>query len=239
MPQIRIPAFEGPLHLLLQLIERDDLDITAVSLVSVTDQYLAAVRKKSGIDVNALAEFVAIGAKLIYLKSRALLPPEPGEGEIDEDDVGRELVDLLLEYRRYREVADVLRERQEQGLRFFVRTAPPPALVPGPGLDGVTVQMLRDLMEEAMKRVPVEKPRAFIRRETLTLSQRIEDLRGRLRRRGKFSFRAVMQRCETRIEVVIVFLAILELLKSGECSVEQERRFGDIQVSAAIAGAPA
>jgi segregation and condensation protein A len=236
MPQIRIPAFEGPLHLLLQLIERDDLDITAVSLVAVTDQYLAALRKKDGIDVNALAEFVVIGAKLIYLKSKALLPPDPGESETDDDDVGRELVDLLLEYRRYREVAEVLHERQEQGLRFFVRSAPPPAIVPGPGLDGVTVELLRALMEEALVRVPVEKPKAYIRRETLTLSQRIEDLRERLRKRGKFSFKTVMQQCETRVEIVVVFMAILELLKAGECQVVQEQRFGDISVTAGTVG---
>jgi segregation and condensation protein A len=237
MPQIRIPAFEGPLHLLLQLIERDDLDVTTVSLVAVTDQYLAAIRKKTGIDVNALAEFVAIGAKLIYLKSKALLPPDPGESEFDDDDVGRELVDLLLEYRRYREVAEVLHERQQQGFRFFVRTAPPPQLVPGPGLDGVTMEMLRALMEEALARVLEEKPpRAFIRRETLTLAQRIEDLRERLRKRGKFSFRNVMAQCETRIEIVIVFMAILELLKAGECAVVQEQRFGDIAVTAGTVG---
>jgi segregation and condensation protein A len=239
MPQIRIPAFEGPLQLLLQLIERDDLDITAVSLVAVTDQYLTALRKKDGIDVNALAEFVAIGARLIYLKSRALLPPDPGESELEDDDVGRELVDLLLEYRRYREVAEVLHERQEQGFRFFVRSAPPPAIVPGPGLDGVTLDMLRALMEEALTRVPVEKPKAYIRRETLTLSQRVEDLRDRLRKRGKFSFRTVMEQCETRVEIVIVFMAILELLKGGECAVSQEKRFGDISVSATTAVAPA
>jgi segregation and condensation protein A len=100
--------------------------------------------------------------------------------------------------------------------------------------------MLRELMEEALARVPEEKPpRAFIRRETLTLAQRIDDLRDRLRKRGKFSFKTVMQQCETRLEVVIVFLAILELLKGGECTVAQEKRFGDISVSAASVGAQA
>lgn len=230
MPLIRIPAFEGPLHLLLQLIERDDLDITAVSLVAVTDQYLAAVRKREGIDAEALAEFVAIGARLIYLKSRALLPPAPDE-ELEEDDVGRELVDLLLEYRRFREVADQLGERQAEGLRFFARAAAPSVFPPGPGLDGVTVDLLRSVMEEMLQRVPEERPAGYIRRETLTLAQRIEDLRGRLSgRRKRFSFRAVVAGCETRIEVVIVFLAILELLKAGECAVQQHERWGDIEV---------
>lgn len=239
MPQIRIPVFHGPLHLLLELIERDDLDITAVSLVTVTDQYLAAVHRKDGIDAEALAEFVAIGAKLIYLKSRALLPRQPGdEDDLDDDEVGRELVELLLEYRRYRDVAEQLQERQEQGYRLFLRTVPAPPPDPGPGLDGVTVELLRSLMEEVLSRVPEEKPKGYIRRETLTLAQRLEDLRGRLKRRGKFSFRAVMRECQTRVEVVVAFLAVLELLKGGECSVRQEERFGDIEVVAGSAPVP-
>lgn len=232
MPQIRIPSFEGPLQLLLQLIERDDLDITAVSLVSVTDQYLAALRKRKGIQADALAEFISIGARLIYLKSRALLPAT-ADDELEEDEVGRELVDLLLEYRRYREVADALGERQADGLRFYARNAAAPVFPPGPGLDGVNADGLRALMLELLERVPEERPTGFIRRETLTLAQRIEELRGRLSgRRKRFSFRAVVTACETRIEVVIVFLAILELLKSGECAVQQHERWGDIEVVA-------
>jgi segregation and condensation protein A len=230
MPQIRIPSFEGPLHLLLQLIEHDDLDITAVSLVAVTDQYMAAVRKRERINPEALAEFVSIGARLIYLKSKALLPAAPDD-ELDEDEVGRELVDMLLEYRRYREVADALGERQADGLRFFARNAPPAVFPPGPGLDGLTVDLLRGVMEEMLHRVPAERTDGYIRRETLTLAQRIEDLRGRLHgKRKRFSFRAVIAGCETRIEVVIVFLAILELLKAGECAVQQHERWGDIEV---------
>jgi hypothetical protein len=91
MAEISLPVFEGPLDLLLHLIERDDLDITAVSLVAVTDQYLTALRSGEKFDPQALAEFVAVGAKLIYLKSRALLPRPPQEDDgLEDDDVGRE-----------------------------------------------------------------------------------------------------------------------------------------------------
>lgn len=232
MPEIRIPVFQGPLSLLLALIEHDDLDITAVSLVQVTDQYLGAVRRQDGLDANALAEFVAVGAKLIYLKSRALLPPAPTEGavEIEEDEVGRELVDMLREYRRFGEAVTMLEERQQQGLRFYTRQAAPPDVPPGTGLDAVTMDRLVAVMRDVLGRKRPERPQGVVRRETITLAQRIDDLQQRLRRSGRFSFRAVMEECQERIEIIIVFMAILELIKAGECEVRQPESWGDIEV---------
>lgn len=239
MPAISLPVFEGPLDLLLHLIERDDLDITAVSLVVVADQYLSAIHQGDGVDPQALAEFVAIGAKLIYLKSRALLPrtAEEAEAALEDDDVGRELVDLLLEYRRFGEIADLLQERQEAGLRVYPRMAPPPPRAPGTGLDEVTVDSLFKIMLDVLARVP-EPPKAMIPRDGVTLSGRLADFRERLRRRGKFSFRRAIAECRTRLEVVVCFLAVLELLKSGECDARQSESWGDIEVVAlaAVAG---
>lgn len=234
MPAISLPVFEGPLDLLLHLIERDDLDITAVSLVAVADQYLRAIHEEEGVDPQALAEFVAIGAKLIYLKSRALLPRtiEDVEAILDDDEIGRELVDLLLEYRRFGEIADVLQERQDAGFRVYPRLAPPPAREPGPGLDEVTMESLFKIMLDVMSKVPDEGPRAVIARDTVTLSGRLQQFRDRLRRGGKFSFRNAIAECTTRVEVVISFMAILELLKSGECDAQQGTMWGDIEVVA-------
>lgn len=238
MPQIRIPVFQGPLDLLLVLIEHNDLDITAVSLVQVTDQYLLAVRRQDGLDTNALAEFVGIGAKLIYLKSRALLPPVPAEPgvELEEDVVGRELVDMLREYKRFGAAVNMLEERQQQGLRFYTRRAPAPEVPPGNGLDAVTMDRLVAIMRDVLRkkeRRPSAAPQGIVRRDTLTLGQRIDDLRDRLRRSGSFAFRAVIEQCEERIEVIIVFLAILELIKRGECDVRQSEAWGDIEVTRA------
>ncbi|MBI2764640.1 MAG: segregation/condensation protein A [Chloroflexi bacterium] len=231
MPEISLPVFKGPLDLLLHLIERDDLDVTAVSLVAVTDQYLRAIHHGSDFDPQALAEFVAIGARLIYLKSRALLPRVPSEAPeaIEEDEVGQELVDLLLEYRRFTAITDMLEERQDLGLRLFPRLAAAPPPSDGHGLDGVTVDHLLKLMQQVLKRKPPE-PRAIIQRDTLTLSGRIEEFRLRLQKRGKFSFRQAILECRTRLEVVISFMAVLELLKSGECDATQPTAWGEIEV---------
>lgn len=240
MPEISLPVFQGPLDLLLHLIERDDLDITAVSLVAVTDQYLEAIQEEGQFNPQALAEFVSIGARLIYLKSTRLLPrpPEDSDVQLEEDEVGRELVDLLLEYRRFGQATDVLEERQVQGLRTYTRLAPPPERPESSGLDGVTMETLRKIMLQVMARTPVERPKAVIQRDGLTLRQRIGQLRERLLANGRFSFRQAMSECRTRIEVVLSFLAVLELLRQGECDAQQSEAWGDIEVVAMAPSGP-
>ena len=238
MPEISLPVFEGPLDLLLHLIERDDLDITAVSLVAVTDQYLGAIRSGDHFEPHALAEFIAIGAKLIYLKSKALLPRTPGESlALEDDEVGRELVDMLMEYRRFAEVTNLLQERQTGGIRAYPRLAPLPTRPPGPGLEDVTGDALLSLMLEILARTPAAVPMPVIPRVTVTLTQRMEDFRGRLRRGEPFSFRDVISECTSRLEVVVSFMAVLELLKSGECDARQSERFGDIEVVGLVVAA--
>jgi segregation and condensation protein A len=233
MHEIRLPVFEGPLDLLLHLIERDDLDITAISLVAVADQYLAAIHSGGGFDPHALAEFVAIGAKLMYLKSRALLPRLPDEPQeaLEEDDVGRELVEMLEEYRRFREVVELLREREQAGLRLFPRLAPAPPLPPGPGLGKAGVEDLYRMMLDVLSRLPPE-PKAIIPRDGVTLASRLSLFRERLRRTGRFSFREAIAAATTRREVIVSFLAVLELLRAGECDAVQADRWGDIEVVA-------
>jgi len=237
MAEISLPVFEGPLDLLLHLIERDDLDITAVSLVSVTDQYLHAIRDGEGFDPGALAEFVSVGAKLIYLKSRALLPraPEAPPQLLEDDEVGRELVDMLREYKRFTQVVDLLEQRQAAGLRNYTRLAPAPIAAAGAGLGKVTLEKLCAIMAEMLARTPPEPRAVIVRDRGVTLNDRVADFRQRLRSAGKFSFRAIISECRTRIEVVVSFMAILELLKTGECDARQNAAWGDIEVVALAA----
>lgn len=239
MPEIHLPMFDGPLELLLRLIEREDLDITAISLVSVTDQYLGAIRGEQRADAEALAEFVVIGAKLIYLKSRALLPRPPAiepEETLLDDAVGQELVELLVEYRRFKEAAQVLAERQHAGVRVYPRLAPPPAVPEGPGLQGVTVEAMRRIMLDILRRTPAP-PRHVVRRDRVTMAAVIERVREQLREGGRVSFRRLLESCRTRVEVIVSFLAVLELLKGGECDAAQPTPFGDIEIVALQAAA--
>ena len=230
MHEIHLPVFEGPLELLLSLIERNDLDITAVSLVAVTDQYLAAVRAAEGDSLPALADFVAIGAKLIYLKSKALLPVSPTPDDaIDDDEVGQELVELLTEYRRFRPVTEILAERQDSGMRAWGR--PISSDVPGTAaLHNVTLETLRKLMLEALNRKPPTPPAGIAPDPTVPLSERIEDLRSRLIQGEKLSFRELIASANTRGDVIVTFLAVLELLKAGACEAHQSGTWEDIEI---------
>ena len=136
--QVQLPVFEGPLDLLLHLIQQQQLDITTIALAQVTDQYLAylAVRKKAALDSpsdqehvsDELAGFLAVAARLLLIKSRALLPRPPAETDEDEDD-GQDLVEQLRLYRRFKEMAAYLSERDQESLHMYARTLPPASRV--------------------------------------------------------------------------------------------------------------
>ncbi len=126
MLAVSTPVFEGPLDLLLHLIEREELEITSVSLIQVTDQYIGMLRAQDQIDMRGLADFVAVGAKLLFLKSRALLPRSPdqlAEDEIIAEEIATDLTAQLEEYRAYKNAASYLRELEDAGHRSFPRIA--------------------------------------------------------------------------------------------------------------------
>ena len=242
MVDLHISGFEGPLELLLQLIERNQLDISEVSLLQVTDQYLTSVedlKKEDGADTaEALADFIVIGARLMLLKSRALLPRDPDDEEEDEEDeeedVGRELVQMLEEYRRYRDAVGVLRTIDSSGLRAFPTRSVAPTQSQAPqGLpDSVTLDLLSRIVREALARADTQTPKqeVALRRELITVEQRIHDLRARLRPGGQISFRQWIADAQTRVEVIVTFLAILELYKSRAIEMQQDQNYGDILV---------
>ena len=228
MFEIKLPVFEGPLDLLLHLLEKEELDITSVSLVQVTDQYMSYLHSLDEINMDFLADFIAVGAKLLLLKSRALLPREPGvveEGE--EEDVGEELTRLLIEYRRFKEAASALREREEQGLRSYPRLAPSPDVPLSLGLDRVTLRKLTRIFRDALRRLPPEET-GTIEGPAVTVQQKVDEILASLAQRGQVSFRRLVSACRSRLEVVVSFLAVLELVKAQRVVAEQEQLFGDI-----------
>ena len=235
---LRLPLFEGPLDLLLQLIERAELDVTEVSLLSVTEQYLGQLRSGQGISIDSLADFVAMGARLLLLKSRALLPHDEAEhvagGDDGEDPAA--LVAALQEYRRFKGAAEHLHGLEQERRTGYRREASPPDMpLPG-GLDDVTLDSLVDLFRDVLERLPEADEPPEVERDPVRLNDRIASLVGRLEGVERLSFRAVVEAAATRIEVIVDFLAVLELIKARYIETRQSQSFGDIDLIP-IAGA--
>jgi len=231
-PQLRLPVYEGPLDLLLSLIERQELDITEVSLLAVTEQYLAQLRDHEHMNLAALTEFVAVGARLLLLKSRALLPREDqpeDDSVLDEDDPAA-LVAALEEYRRFRRAAEYLATLEEEHRAAYRREAAPPETPLPTGLDEVTLDALADLFRQVLERIPEEEPAPVVVRQPVRLRDRIRSLVERLAVEDRVSFRGLIERSETRLEVVIDFLAVLELIKANYLRAEQQEAFADIDL---------
>lgn len=227
---IQLPVYEGPLDLLLDLIERAELDITKVALAQVTSQYLAHLHNLSEHQIADLSSFLVIAARLLQIKSEALLPRPPVRAP-GEEDPGDALARQLLEYKRYKEVASVLSSRQEAGLRTYVRRARPPAPEAKLDLGGLTTDALRHALVEALESAPQEveetpevgPPRVRLRDKIRLI---VESLRGA----GRTSFRQLVGRARSRLEVIVSFLAILELIKQRQIRARQDDLFGEIEI---------
>jgi len=217
------------------------LDITAVSLAQVTDQYWTHLRSAEELDAEALAEFIAVGARLLYIKSRVLLPElRPRQIEEEKKDVGEALAQMVVEYKRFREAAETFRDLEEQGRHAYPRLAPPSKdfLLP-PGLKGVTLEGLLNIFQEALSRQPAEpEEEGAIERETVTVEEKMAGVMTAVASgSGRVSFRALVEACTSRIEVIVVFLAVLELIKAGQVVARQRARFRDIVLAATEAAA--
>jgi segregation and condensation protein A len=235
MLAVSTPVFEGPLDLLLHLIEREELEITSVSLIQVTDQYIALLHAQEHIDMRALADFVAVGAKLLFLKSRALLPrtaEQIAEDALVAEEIATDLTAQLEEYRVFKNAASYLRELEEAGHRSFTRIAPPPADWAPTGLEQVTMKKLLAALAKALQRLPAEPEPERMQRQVLNIAERRVNLLATVRRFGSMTFTRVIADCKSRLEAIIVFMAVLDLLKSEDLRAEQSAAFGEIMLTA-------
>lgn len=235
---VHLPGFEGPLDLLLHLIERNQLEITTISLVAVTDQFIAYLRTWDEPPLPRLAEFVAMAARLLLIKSRSLLPRQPRQeesaGDSDELDDAEQLRLHLIEYKTAREIARALRAREIAGLQSFARVArlvEPEAMLAWtpPQLVGLNVQALamvfRRVLTEKRLSEPVELPLPLV-----TLEDKIAEVESLLGQLPRISLVDVLRTANSRFAVVVTFLAVLELWHQGRLLVQQEHLFGPIEI---------
>lgn len=235
---IDLPAFAGPLDLLLHLIDREELDITAISLAEVTEQYLAQIEQLKKNRMEQLIDFLVIGARLVLIKSRALLPQEitPAGDEDDEEDPAEALIRQLRQYRRFKSAAKWLHEREERGMRTYLRVVPPHKPHGQLDMSGVSVESLIDAVQAALKRAEdLEDSVSLLRPRRMTIQDQIERLRFHMRTGSGVRFNELLSSKSSRMEIAVTLLAVLELIKQREIIAIQDSMFGPIEIKGAQA----
>ncbi len=235
---VTTPSFSGPVELLLQLISSHDVDILDVPLAPLVDAFVATMRDDAvNLDIDELSEFLLIGAVLLEMKSHRLLPGRDS-GEIDEEFVGWEERDVLLarllELRTYAALADAFVSLFERASRAYPRlrgvndgfVVQPPDLLAGVTTAQLALAYLRGIEE---KPVPVVRLH-HVTVDAVTVAETVATLAQRLPTMGRFSFRQLTEALATRIEVIVHFLALLELCKLGHVTLGQGATFGEVQI---------
>lgn len=231
--RVKLPVFEGPFDLLLHLVRVNQMDIYDIEISKITDQYLEYIEAAERLNIELAGEFLVMAATLINIKSRALLPApsEPGEeGEQAEDEIAsaRQLIERLIEYRRFKEVARTLAEREAEQSRVFYRARLIPIVAPEAtaevvdSLESLFIafsRVLRYATSEDFHRVAAERFR---------VEDKIADIEALLRRDKRLSLRSLFERCINKLESIVTFLALLELCRQRRIRLKQTVAFGDV-----------
>ncbi len=245
--QFKLEVFEGPLDLLLHLIEKNKVNIYDIPIAEITDQYLEYIDEMKRQDLNVMSEFLVMAATLLNIKSKMLLPKEEVEVE-EEEDPRAELVQQMLEYKMYKTYAYELRDRQVDADQIFykVPTIPDEVLAYEEPVDvdelisDLTLNKLNLIFQSVLKREksrvdPVRSRFGEIKKEEVSLEEKMEEILSFARAHKTFSFRELLERQSSRVQIVVTFLVILEMMKAGEIHIVQEKIFDDIRIESRIA----
>lgn len=239
---VKLNVFEGPLDLLLHLIDKNKIDIYDIPIVEITDQYMEYIHAMEKEDLGIMSEFMVMAATLLDIKCKMLLPKEVNE-EGEEEDPRAELVQKLLEYKMYKFMSYELRDRLDEAAGVFFKKETIPDEVkayrepvdPQELLRGLTLEKLNQIYKsivrkQADKLDPIRSKFGTIEKEEVSLSDKMLEMREYAKKHRKFSFRKLMENQTSRIQLIVTFLSILELMKMGHVQVQQEVLFDDIQV---------
>lgn len=232
--KVRLEIFEGPLDLLLYLIKRDELDIYDISLERITQQYLEYLQAFKELNIEVAGEFVVMAANLIYLKSRSLLPADlqPPEEDVEEDDPRWDLIRQLIEYKKFKEAAGQLQARALEQERIFARmgNGTLPELAPLP-LGEVGIFQLINAFQNVLKRLDAREDLREIFGENFTVSDKIEKILQTLAGGKAVRFSELFVRAASRVEIVVTFLALLELIRLKQVRAIQPDEFAEIEIA--------
>ena len=229
--QISTEIYSGPLDLLLQLIERAELDITKLSLAKVTDQYLAHIRTLQEKDPIEVSAFLVIAARLVLIKSLVLLPKTDISDLTSEEDPGETLAKQLIAYKKFKEIAFFLHMRETSGLKTYLRMAAAPRRKGLLQKGELLISDLPEIMQQIVSRQNYTHPLGTaVTITTLTLKNKIKEIINILQKGNKSNFKSLLSSRNSRIEIIVTFLALLELIRHYSVQVHQEVLFEDINL---------
>ena len=241
--EVKLQVFEGPLDLLLHLIDKNQIDIYDIPIANITEQYMAYISAMQRDDMEVTSEFLVMAATLIDIKCKMLLPKEVNE-EGEEEDPRAELVEKLLEYKMYKYMAFELRDKQlDAGLSWYRNKNIPQEVkdyeMPldlSELIGDATLSKLNNIFQDLLKRQedkvdPIRSKFGNIEKEEVDMDAKTLYIRAYIREHSRFSFRQLLEKQHSKTEIIVTFLIMLEEMKLGEIEIEQESTFGDIMIT--------
>lgn len=237
MFEVNQQAFSGPLDLLLKLLSKAELNIEDIFVSEITSEYLAYVNALEKEDPDGVSEFITVAAELIWLKSRRMLPdpPKPESAEEEEVDPEQAFIERLKAYQACQQTAETLRGKYEEGGKLFSRL---PEELPDPLSEAVfrdsDPQSLWAAFQKVLekKNIPTEPAKRRVIKDRYTVRQQAKRLRGALRKKGSLRFEDLFEPDADRMEKIVTFMALLEMMSRGEVHVIQHQTFGTIRIKA-------
>lgn len=244
---VKLEVFEGPLDLLLHLIEKNKIDIYDIPISVITEQYLDYIKQMETEDMNVMSEFLVMAATLLDIKCRMLLPKEISE-DGEEEDPRAELVQKLLEYKMYKYMAFELKDRQIDAAKSWYKKPMLPKEVQdyqypidyAELIGNMTLSRLHEIFKSVIKRQedkidPIRSKFGTIEKDEINLEEKQDYIEKYVENHRSFSFRKLLERQGSKMEIIVTFLAVLEMMKQGIIEIEQEDTFSDITIISRIA----
>ena len=240
MFNIKLENFEGPLDLLLYFIKRDKIDIYDIPITQITNEYISVIDEAKTLDVSIAGEFLFMASLLLRIKTQMLLPRQVDEESLDIDDPRIDLVAQLLEYKKFKNIANKLKNLHFENKDTFFRSSSKVVYDQSPDisdfLQEVTLYEISKIFKEAIENAPTQD--SFeIYRETVSLKDQKEFILQRLKTNKISSLKKLVKKLETKIEIIVTFLALLEMIKQSEIICLQKENFNDIEIKLIVAEA--
>jgi segregation and condensation protein A len=240
MFNIKLENFEGPLDLLLYFIKRDKIDIYDIPITQITNEYISVIDEAKTLDVSIAGEFLFMASLLLRIKTQMLLPRQVDEESLDIDDPRIDLVAQLLEYKKYKNIANKLKNLHFENKDTFFRSSTKVVYDQSPNisdfLQEVTLYEISKIFKEAIENAPTQD--SFeIYRETVSLKDQKEFILKGLKTNKISSLKKLVKKLETKIEIIVTFLALLEMIKQSEIICIQKENFKDIEIKLIVAEA--